>query len=109
MSDMLDVIHFFFEDDSNYASGEQAEARSKMRSNIYHNLYDTTYRYEIKGSKTNQINPEDLEFAPEDDASMRDIKPFDPKKAPTKGFIPPTAVDDTSTLPFGSVLDAPMR
>lgn len=106
--DMLDVIHYFFEEDMNYTSSEQAEARSKTRTSLYADLYGTTYKYAMKTSNsTSQMKPEDYET--EDGPSMADIKPFDPKQEPVRAYTPPTDFDPTSSNPFGNGIDAPMR
>tara|TARA_B110000977_G_scaffold200698_1_gene292191 strand:- start:1887 stop:2225 length:339 start_codon:yes stop_codon:yes gene_type:complete len=89
MSPMLDVIHFFFEEDSRYASGEEAEAVSKMRTQIYSGMYGTTYKYAVKSSSSKGASGfgDDMELKP---------------------YIPPTEVDIDSPQPYGSVLDAPI-
>ena len=107
-SDMVDVLHFYFEEDMNVVSNEQAEAKSKSRVSIYKTLYDREYKYEYKGSsKQTPKSPEDYET--EDGPDMADIKPFDPKKEPTKAYFAPTDFDPESSNPFGNGLDAPMR
>jgi len=115
VSDMLDVIHYFFEDDLSFTSGEQAEAQSKLRTELYRSMYLTEYKYPISSSGGNQgfrnNAPDDFDFTPEDEASMaaREIKPFDPLKPPTKRFVPATNLDETSVKPFGSALDSPLE
>lgn len=105
---MLDVIHYFFEQDMDVASSEQAEAKSKTREHIYSTLYGTVYKYSYKSSSSSTPkNPEDYET--EDAPVTADIKPFDPKREPTKAFIPASDFDPESTTPFGNGLDAPMR
>ena len=44
-SDMLDVLHYFLEDDMNYSTAEQAEARDNSRSAIYEAMYSSSYKY----------------------------------------------------------------
>ena len=91
LSDMVDVLHFYFEDDSRYASAEEAEAVSALRSSLYSTMYNTKYVYAMKsGSGSNRSN----EFSPVTD----ELKPY----------IAPTEFDPTSSNPFGSVLDAPI-
>jgi hypothetical protein len=106
-TDLLDVLHYYFEVDNNYESGEQAEAVSKMRTALY-GLYNTTYSY---GPQTNAnagaggrryVSPgSSMDF---DDP----IVPFDPTKAPPKPYVPPTKFNPESSMPFGGVLDAPI-
>lgn len=109
-SDMLDVIHYMFEEDMNVSSAEQAEAKSKTRENLYSSLYNTTYKYAYKSdnSKSNSfVDPDTIPV--EDGPDLADIKPFDPKKEPTKSFVPATDFDPDAVNPFGGTLDAPMK
>jgi hypothetical protein len=116
-TDMLDVIHYFFEDDLAVASAEQQEARSNTRSSVYRTLYGTTYKYAIKksgsegGSYTYAADGSEI---PTDGfyGTDEDITPFDPNenvKKATKPFVPATDMDADSPLPFGRVLDAPLN
>lgn len=85
VTQMLDVLHFFFEEDSRYSTAEEAEAVSKLRSTVYGVLYGTTYKYASTSS-------------PGTSSSSMDVKPY----------IPPTEFDPDSFQPFGSVLDSPL-
>lgn len=115
-TDMVDVLHYFFEEDLAVASAEQMEARSNARSSVYRTLYGTTYKYEMKsksgvnGSNTYAADgttiPTDGFFGDDD------ITPFDPTNnvpKETKPYIPPTDMDADSPLPFGKTLDAPLN
>jgi hypothetical protein len=103
-SDMLDVLHYFFEDDMNYSTGEQAEARDKTRSAVYRELYGSNYRYSIGANKDRTRASDPSDFTPEEDAA---ITPFETEKD-TKPYVAPTPFDPTSAKPFGKVLDAPL-
>jgi hypothetical protein len=85
------------------SSGEQAEARDAMRTQIYGELYKTYYKYGVKSSKSTDFSALD---DPYDDMPM----PVDPmeKSFATKPYVPPTTFDEGSSRPFGSVLDAPL-
>lgn len=87
MSQMLDVIHYFFEEDSRVGSAEEAEAISAMRTTLYAVMYGTQYKYRINIDKTGNS------------AGMGGT---------TKPYIPPTDFDADSVSPFGSVLDSPL-
>jgi hypothetical protein len=87
LRDMLDVVHYFFEEDSRYGSAEEAEAVSAVRSALY-GMY---YRYGIK-SKIKSSSGDNFYSDPDE------IKPY----------IPPTQFDPESANPFGAVLDAPI-
>jgi len=104
-SDMLDVIHYFFEDDLNYSTAEQAEARDKTRDSLYAELYNSTYRYSRQTSSGTYIP------SSEDDADATEEKmpePFNPAQR-TKAYVAPTNVDADAIKPFGNLLDAPME
>lgn len=85
---MLDVIHYFFEEDARFSSAEEAEALSAMRTKLYANMYNQTYKYTVatKSSNGNYAGGSD------------ELKPY----------IPPTEVNVDSPLPFGSDLDSPL-
>jgi len=104
LSDMLDVIHYFYEEDMNYASVEQAQMADARRITIFKQLYGTEYRYASTESK-NRLAASDSNF----DFDFDDLAPFDPNNAETKPFIPATEVDENSHNPFGDILDAPIN
>lgn len=95
VSDMLDIVHFFFEEDSRYRSQEEVESVSAVRSQIYETLYGTTYRYKVKSNSSNRNNSN----AAMDFSDPDEVKPY----------IPPTEFDPGSSNPFGKVLEAPLR
>lgn len=103
---MVDVIHYMFESDNRYGSGEEAEGVDKTRETLYSNMYGMTYKYGRKTSTSPRQFTED-ELQP--DPTADDIKPFNPKKEPTKSFIPPTQFNPESDKPFGLDLDAPLK
>jgi hypothetical protein len=93
MSDMLDIVHFFFEEDSRYGSQEEVESVSAVRSQIYETLYGVPYAYKVKsGGKTRSTTTSDI-------PDVDEVKPY----------IPPTEFDPGSSNPFGAVLEAPLR
>jgi hypothetical protein len=92
IADMLDVVHYLFEEDSRYRSQEEAESVSAVRTQVYETLYGTTYRYKMSKSQTSNTNVGSTGL------SDSDIKPY----------IPPTDFDPGSYKPFGSVLEAPI-
>ena len=106
-SEMLDVIHYFFEEDLIHSSSvEQIEAKSKVRSIVYRDFYEQNYKY---GSEVNDYNMSNEVFQ---DGLVGDeedeLKPFDPTKAPIKPYFAPTNLDENSPKPFGKNVDAPL-
>ncbi len=100
-ADMVDVLHYYFEEDLNIVSQEQVAAKSESRSVIYRTLYGTTYKYRIdagiKSSNNASSSP-----------SYDDLVPFDPSNNVTKPYVPPTEFDPDAATPFGRTLDAPL-
>lgn len=101
MSDMLDVIHYYFDSDlSDLHSAEHAEAKDESRKMLYEMVYNRKYLFARDKPNRTPI------FDPEDDVPL-DFDPLaEPKK--TKSFVPPTPFNPDSPLPFGSALDAPL-
>ncbi len=97
---MVDVLHYFFEEDSRYQSGEEAEAVSRLRSSVYSTMYGTTYKYAYSGSSTSAGRQYIADGSPTsfNDFPSNEVKPY----------IPPTEFDPDSSMPFGSALDAPL-
>jgi hypothetical protein len=102
MSDMLDVMHFFMEEDfSQSSTAEQSEAKDKARELIYSSLYNRKYTLARK-NKDYQTANSSGEFYEDE------IVPVDPLKEPTKSYVPATDFNPNSPKPFGDLLDAPI-
>lgn len=109
-NDMVDVLHYLFEDDLSASTAEQAEARSKARVTIYRDLYGYEYKYVVDtGMGSSHPDYNSAEYgAPEESQEEEAIVPFSPVKKPVKPFISATPVNAASSKPFGKVLDEPM-
>ena len=111
VSDMLDVIHYMFEEDMRIPSAEVAEAISKSRSILYRELYGREYEYAVG---TNKMFAGEGIDAPLEHSSYNDddISPFDPtwgtRATAAKPFIPATDFNPDAVNPFGTTLDAPL-
>lgn len=103
-SNMLDVIHYLFEEDMRYSSGEQAEAVGKSREILYRQLYDVEYIF--AGATRSSSSASSQSFNDFDN-----LQPFDPKNKVTKPYIPPTQFDPDSGLPMtgNGRLEAPLN
>lgn len=98
-ADMLDVIHYIYEEDMNYLSQEQAQMVENRRVAIWNTLYGFPYKYTVF-KKSNEYD-----F----DNEIADFTPFDPtKRGDVKPYIPPTDFSDDDNDPFGGVLEAPI-
>lgn len=84
--EMLDVIHYFLDEDMRYATPESAQMHSSVRHTLYGSLYNRPYKY----GSSNKTSGESVEPA-------------------VKGYIPPTEFDADSSDPFGGVLDSPIQ
>lgn len=98
---MLDVLHFLFEDDLIFGTGEQLEAKNKVRSTIYKEFYKSSYRYDSsKSSSTYDYGFDDIDAPVNIPASQ----------AQTKPYFPPTNFDPDAANPFGAALrEAPLE
>ena len=88
-ADMVDVIHYFFDEDFRYASVEGAHLHGVVRQHIFKNLYKKDYKYSLKSDESSPTA---------DSGDGKAVKPY----------IPPTEFDEETGLPMGSLLDAPL-
>lgn len=111
-SDMLDVIHYLFEEDLHYEVPESETRKTETRKRLYREYYNTKYLYGVDRSSPNKNNMDFDSFDEEDENDQEldmDIKPFSPKDNPTKPYTPPTPFNENSEKPFGIDLDAPLK
>lgn len=111
-ADMLDIVHYFFEEDLLNSSVEMAEAKSSMRSRMYQDMYETTYKYPVKssGESYNYSTASGESEMPSEGFVDDELQAFDPDrpdKGPTKPFVPATEFDPDNPNPFGQLLDPP--
>jgi hypothetical protein len=106
-SEMLDVVHFLFEEDNKYVSREDLLSKSAVRKNLYRDLYYKEYKYYIDPSEFDgKKGSNNRNYV--SDSNFVDT-PFDPlAKSEHKSFTPATELKDDEYLPFGPVLDAPI-
>lgn len=94
------------------SSAEQIDARDSVRSELYSSLYMRSYKHGSTRRGTAYVD--DSIGAPEDDLVDDDLPtPLDPAERSSspfvaKPYIPPSRVNGTSRLPFGSALDGPL-
>jgi hypothetical protein len=101
--DMLDVLHYLFEEDLSIYSAEHFEAKNKTRKVLYPTLLGKPYKYSSAENSNNDYGLEDL-----DDP----LEPFDPNQKisrEVKPYMPPTNFNPDAPNPFGSALrEAPL-
>jgi hypothetical protein len=108
-SDMLDVLHFFFEESVNYSTAEQAKASDQMRAKLYNDLYKRKYKYAAKPGMGGYTASADFDLEEENPVAKEEVQPFNPRhKEPTKSFVPATQVSTDEVNPFKGILDAPI-
>jgi hypothetical protein len=101
-SDMLDVLHYYFEEDLRYSNAEEADAVSSVRTSLYRTMYETEYRYKVSSKKAGKGSNS---YASGTD--FDDLTPFDPETAETKPYVPPTQFD-SSGVDSSGILDGPL-
>lgn len=95
---MLDVLHYFYEDDLAPRWEQDANVKSEMREVIYETMYGKKYKYSIGGHRK-------ASFDSNHPAPPPDAMPItDPSKMPVKPFIPATNPEDLE-----AILGPPLR
>ena len=97
---MLDVMHFYFEDDMLPRWEQDADTKSKVRVALYDSMYSKKYKYALDSTPRHA----DWEFGDDDDEYAPD-----PLYAPTpdgsvKPFFPastPEELNDILGMPLG--------
>jgi hypothetical protein len=106
-SDMLDVIHYFFEDDYRYASDQEQIYKDEFRKSFYKRVYSYEYRYASEET-SNRGSYRDFDLESSDEVEEV-IQPFSPREQKaTKAFIEATPIVGDEIKPFGSILDGPI-
>ena len=109
-SDMLDVIHYIFEDDIRFSTAEESDAVTQVREVIYGQWYGYPYIFAGTRSSNNSNNGKYNNASGFSDDF--DLKPYDPNiKQPTKPFIPATQFDPDTGVPMtgNGRLEAPLN
>lgn len=114
-SDMMDVLHFLYEEDFTVTSEDQARSRSNLRDNMYRDLYGVKYEFKLRDkNNASGTNITDVQHVSDADP-LGDVKPFDPRKqddpfsSPRKSkvkFVDASQIKAKDTLAPG--LDAPL-
>jgi hypothetical protein len=98
--DMLDVLHYLFEEDLSIYSAEHFEAKNKTRKVLYPTLLGKPYKYSSAEVSSNDYGLDDLDDPMEHNQKIsREVKPY----------MPPTSFNPDAPNPFGSALrEAPL-
>jgi hypothetical protein len=106
--DMFDVVHYCFESDS-LDEKEIADAKHKMRSIVYNQLYERPYTWGSDTANEREFGTQEVASGDFDYGQSSTSSVPDAPQLTHKPYIPPTPVDPTSSRPFGAALDAPLR
>jgi len=106
-ADMLDVLHFFFEEDHRYSTFEEAEYKDVFRSKIYKDMYNVDYAY-YSERKEEGVKDFDDSAIEEPEEVEDPIQPFSPRVKQAKAYVPPTELTNNVERPFGDILDQPL-
>ncbi|UDL15884.1 hypothetical protein QEH42_gp093 [Microbacterium phage Pumpernickel] len=110
-SDMLDVLHYLFEEDFTATTEVHSKSRSEIRKVIYSKMYGVDYSYALddpalrRGNIDSALDDDDefLDYDP-----LSDVQPFNPReKKEVIPYTPVTEFDPTSDKPFMD-LDGPL-
>lgn len=111
-SDMLDVLHYMFEEDMFVGSPAEVESKSKTRETIYRLFYNKKYEYAVTTGKSNDYSLEGADGSfypneyPENDEIIVPLDPTQPRTS--KSYIPPTDFNPDAVKPFGTFIDQPL-
>jgi len=105
VSDMLDVIHYLFEQDAIVTSEAEFDTKNSARDVIYQTVYGRDFAYSTKNSKNYSSSSESYSSDPFDENGN-----YIPSKTNyVKPYVPPTNFDPDSENPFGGILrEAPL-
>ena len=101
---MIDVLHFYFEEDLMADSKVAIDNKNRVRSWLYRDMYFKAYKYGNTNSEEsyNYSKASDGFIGDEDDTIG------DPLKPPTKPFTPATDFNPDSANPFGRIVEPPL-
>lgn len=103
---MLDVLHFYMEEDFDFTTKEESDAKENLRSTISRVIYDKDYSFSDSSSSSG-VNSRKY-INKEENEELKPFNPEDPNAFSKKSYIPPTDFDENSSKPFGDVLDSPI-
>ena len=105
MMDLLDALHYMFEEDMVPVSGEQQEARENMRKNLYMQIYGSSAYTWIAGQGGARAGGNRVsDFTP----TTADSSDETSTELTHKPYEPPTPFDPDAAKPFGELLDEPL-
>jgi hypothetical protein len=108
-SSMLDVLHYFFEEDFTYVSDENMTFNEVFRTNVYREFYKKEYQYVRDKESSSSLDSLDSPLNEDIAEDPRDkIRVFSPREKSAKQYMAPSELTNNDAKPFGSVLDGPI-
>lgn len=98
---MLDVLHYYMEQDYLSSSKEEAVQKTRVRKVMYREFYGRDYKYGVSDEPQGR---QYIDYDAEED-SLSDVTAFNPTAKP---YTPPTEFNPESPDPFGGILDTPL-
>jgi hypothetical protein len=103
-SQMMDCLHFLFEEDFTNNSEDHARSRSAIRTHLYQELYGVEYKFKMKDRKEQTAQgglragtaSNSFQY-PTEFEDFDSVEPFDPNK--NDAFSPRTKKDNTPPPP----------
>ena len=105
---MLDVGYYLLEADLNSSTVEQSKAQVVMRDSLYKSIYNKEYKFGESHRKRSYDFDSEIASGNLD----QPLEPFDPSSNPggiPRDYSPPPEFNDSSSMPFGEILDSPMN
>lgn len=110
MSDMLDVLHYYMEEDYNFSNAEQVDAKAKIRKTIWKNFYNMEYKFGDNSKPDySNVSADGMDIGDPIVPFDTSVADEDPLKGPTKSYVPPTDINANLVKPFGDILDSPLE
>ncbi len=127
-SDMLDALHYLFEEQFTFTSEEHYNSKLKLQEKMYEDLYGEFFGYKISGAQGGPLPegvnrealgvqvPADFDYTtpikkrPKPNAADEELTTFNPRdrKPAPKAPIKATPLNPLSDRPFGMLLDPPV-
>lgn len=107
-SDLVDVLHYMFEEDLAENMNEYSEVKDTYRTRIYEDFYETSYPYAAPKSSKKVFDPD----LPPLDEPINGVEPEGFSQGASKSskrYIPPTDFLEDAQNPYHGVLDAPLN
>lgn len=102
-SPMLDVLHFYMEEDHLTSDPATAQQKTHVRTIVYREFYNIKYKY--GQSSESPRGRQYIDSSEDYDDDLSDVTSFSPSAKP---YTPATDFDPNSPDPFGGLLDAPL-